>query len=193
MKLIVALGNPTKEYINTRHNAGRIVLQELINRSDMGLDWSHDTFLKSNLIKLNLSFIASLVKTESSLFKKIDNHFISGDTSLILSFPTTFMNESGKSVLSVMKFYKLKPSDLLVIHDDLDVRLGKYLLQFSKGPKVHNGIKSIEELIGKDFWRLRVGVDNRDMSKLSDKNTPGGDYVLQNFSEEEQNILKSII
>ncbi|MEI6462288.1 MAG: aminoacyl-tRNA hydrolase [bacterium] len=193
MKLIVALGNPTKEYTNTRHNAGRIVLQELINKSDMGLTWNHDTFLKSNIIKLNLAGIDSLVKTESVLFKKIDNHFLDGDTSLILSFPTLFMNESGKSVLSVMKFYKLKPSDLLVIHDDLDVRLGKCLLQFSKGPKVHNGIKSIEELIGKDFWRLRVGVDNRDMTKLSDKNTPGGDYVLQNFSEEELGILKSLI
>lgn len=193
MKLIVAIGNPTKEYTLTRHNAGRIVLQELINKANIGLSWKHDTFLKSNLIKLNLAEISSLVKVESSLFKKIDNHFINGDNSLLLSFPTTFMNESGVSVLAVMKFYKLKSSDLLIVHDDLDVRLGKYLLQFSKGPKVHNGIKSIEEKVGKDFWRLRIGVDNRDFTKTQDKSILGGDYVLQNFTNDEVEILRSIV
>lgn len=91
------------------------------------------------------------------------------------------MNESGKAVKSLMKFFKISPEDIIVIHDDLDLGLGNYKLQKGKGPKVHNGILSIENSLGtKDFWRLRLGIENRQNKKI-----PGERYVLERMPEEE--------
>jgi len=98
----------------------------------------------------------------------------------------TFMNDSGKFVK------KNKPkdlNDLYIAHDDLDIRLGQYKIQFGVGPKVHYGIQSIENELGtKDFWRIRIGVDNRDPNNR----TPGEEYVLQDFSSEELKILEEV-
>src|SRR3990172_6433738 len=73
-----------------------------------------------------------------------------------------FMNESGEFMNKLVEQYHLKPSDLWVIHDDLDIALGSYKIQKGKGPKLHNGVNSIERELGTDeFWRVRVGVENR--------------------------------
>jgi len=101
-----------------------------------------------------------------------------------------FMNESGKTVKKLFDQYKLNVSELWVIHDDLDIPLGSYKIQKGKGPKLHYGIKSIEEKLNtNDFWRVRVGVDNRN----PDDRTPGEKYVLQDFSQEEIELLKPVI
>jgi peptidyl-tRNA hydrolase, PTH1 family len=142
MKLIVGLGNPGGEYVDTRHNAGFFVVDEL---------------QKSKLPK---DFVV----------KKSD----------------TFMNESGDFVAEKIKNLKLKIENLYIVHDDLDIKLGEYKIQFGKGPKDHNGLKSIDEALGtSEYWHVRIGVDNRPF----DNKIPGETYVLQNFSDIEKQKL----
>ena len=145
MKLIIGLGNPGKEYENTRHNTGYMVVDELKNHKSA-----------------NLQICKS----------------------------TNFMNDSGSFVTEKLKAYSLKPEALYVIHDDLDIPLGKFKIQFGHGPKDHNGIIDIEDKLGtKDFWRVRVGIDNRPFD-----NKPMGEvYTLENFTKEERGILDNII
>ena len=93
-----------------------------------------------------------------------------------------FMNESGRLLKG------LPEGELYVAHDDLDLHLGEYKIQFNKGPKEHNGVRSIEETLGTtEFWRIRIGIDNRQ--------TPidGETYVLQKFSKEEEEVLNKTI
>lgn len=109
----------------------------------------------------------------------------------LLVKPQTFMNNSGTAVKKIMNFYKLNIDDLVVVHDDLDIRLAEYKIQKGVGPKVHNGLTSVEERLGtKDFWRVRVGVDNR---PVGEARTPGDEYVLADFTSEEKEIIEGVI
>lgn len=109
---------------------------------------------------------------------------------VVVKKSANFMNDSGTCVNELIHRYKVGLSDLYIIHDDLDIPLGSYKIQFAVGPKVHNGINSIEAELGtKDFWRVRVGVDNRD----ADDRIQGEDYVLQNFEKEERKTLDGVI
>ena len=101
----------------------------------------------------------------------------------------TFMNESGKFVRKWTDFYKVAPEDLYIVHDDLDMRIGQYKIQLGIGPKVHYGVNSVEEALSdKNFWRIRIGVDDRDVNSR----TPGEEYVLQDFTTEEKKVLEDI-
>lgn len=159
MKLIIGLGNPKDKHKNNRHNSGFLVVDELA-RLIFDEEWSSVKKFQSLIIKHEGLFM--LVK------------------------PQTFMNQSGKAVKKLIDQYKMESSDLWVIHDDLDIVLGDYKIQKGKGPKLHKGIESIEEKLGKtDFWRVRVGIENRSgENKIS-----GETYVLQNFTEEETRIV----
>ena len=100
-----------------------------------------------------------------------------------------FMNESGVFVKKLVDQYKVDPSDLYIAHDDLDISLGSYKIQFGVGPKIHNGVNSVEiELGTKDFWRVRIGVDptSRGASR-------GEEIVLEDFTPEEELILDKTI
>lgn len=109
---------------------------------------------------------------------------------VVLKNSDTFMNESGSFVKKLTNIYHLIPDNLYVVHDDLDIKLGEYKVQFGKGPKDHNGILDIEDKLGtKDFWRVRIGVDNRPL----DNKPMGEEYVLQNFTPEERVILDKVI
>jgi len=109
---------------------------------------------------------------------------------LIARKSDAFINNSGEFVKKILDRYRLKAADLWVIHDDLDIPLGSYKIQKSKGPRLHNGINSIEEVLGtEDFWRVRVGVDNRD----PEDRISGEEYVLQDFSAEEAKLLTPVI
>jgi len=100
------------------------------------------------------------------------------------------MNSSGKAVQKLVNYYKVKMSDLWVIHDDLDIILGQYKIQKDKGPKLHNGVESIEKFLGKtDFWRVRVGVDNRS----GNRKISGEDYVLQKSQDKERTDLEKVV
>ena len=155
MKLIVGLGNPEDKHRNNRHNSGFMVIDELANM---------------------------LLNEEWSSVKKFQSLIIKHERLFILAKPQTFMNQSGKTVKKLVDQYKIKSSDLWVIHDDLDIALGDYKIQKGKGPKLHKGIESIEEKLGKtDFSRVRIGVENRSAeNKIS-----GETYVLQDFTKEE--------
>lgn len=163
MKLIVGLGNPGEKFVNTRHNVGFDVVD---------------------------AFIRRLTQTPR-VEKKLDSEIFVGQKERIaLAKPQTFMNNSGTSVKKITIQYKIKTADLWVIHDDLDLRLGAYKIQKGVGPKLHYGVSSIEENLGSsDFWRVRVGVDNR---KNGEK-IQGEEYVLRKFSDEETLAVTEVI
>ena len=128
-------------------------------------------------------------KMASSEFR-FDSKFeadICKNGNIIFVKPTTFMNESGRAVRKVCDFYKLSVNDVVLIHDDLDIELGEYKIQMAVGPKVHNGVTSVEESLGsKNFLRVRLGVDGRGDNKFDGS---GADYVLSRFSKIEQEVF----
>lgn len=101
-----------------------------------------------------------------------------------------FMNESGKFVKKITNHYPLTTNPLLIIHDDLDIPFSKFHIQKGVGPKLHNGLKSIEEILKRnDFWRVRIGVDNRQ----PEKRIGGQSYVLHRFQDDEISRLQEEI
>lgn len=175
MKLIIGLGNPGKKYDNTRHNVGFMVLDKL----------------KTTIFNLKFEIYKQTQDPEFKNSKKLQAEIVKiGD--LILAKPTTFMNLSGVAVRNLISQYRniLISKNLYVVHDDLDIKLGDYKIEFAHGPLLHNGIASIEtELATKDFWRVRIGVDNRS----PENRIQGEEYVLQEFTEEEKDILNQTI
>jgi PTH1 family peptidyl-tRNA hydrolase len=169
MKLIIGLGNPGKQYENTRHNAG---------------------FMMVDKIKENYNF------PDFEFNKKFDANVSVGnanlrstDEKIILAKPQTFMNNSGNSVRAILDFYKLTPKDIIVIHDDIDLTLGKYKITDDSGSAGHNGVQDIIDKIDtKDFKRIRIGIANENLRSVIDP----ADFVLQKFSEEELEIIENI-
>jgi len=119
---------------------------------------------------------------------ELKNHNLPNGVTLKKS--DTFMNESGDFVKKMTDQYKLDLSDLFIVHDDLDIKLGEYKIQFGRGPKDHNGLGSVNDALGTDqYWHIRMGVDNRPL----DNRPLGTEYVLQNFSDEEKEVLDKVI
>lgn len=136
MKLIVALGNPTPKYAKTRHNVGFIALDFFIqNTSD-----SQIFNAQSRDFTMNAKFNAEILKCEKMIFAK----------------PQTFMNASGEAVKRIADFYKI--SEIAVIHDDLDLSLGAVRFKFGGGNAGHNGLKSVDSLMGDKYLRIRIGI-----------------------------------
>ena len=132
MKMVVGLGNPGKEYINTRHNVGYLVLDQYLREEK----WKE---------KFNGLFILKTIKGEKVLFVK----------------PLTYMNLSGDCVVKFVNYYDIDVNDILVIHDDLDLEVGTYKLKKESSDGGHNGIKSIiNRLSSKSFNRLKVGLSH---------------------------------
>jgi PTH1 family peptidyl-tRNA hydrolase len=103
----------------------------------------------------------------------------------------SFMNDSGIFIKKVINSCGLRPRDLYVAHDDLDLRLGTYKIQFGVGPKVHYGVRSVENELGtKDFWRIRIGVESRILNRGS--RIPGEKFVLEDFTSDELKILGQV-
>jgi PTH1 family peptidyl-tRNA hydrolase len=165
MKLIIGLGNPDKEYTTTRHNAGFLVIDKLLANCESKTKFDK----KSN---------AEVAKT--TLDKK----------RVLLAKPLTYMNNSGIAVRALMDFYKLKPEDIIVIHDDKDIPLGETRVQADRGPAGHNGIKSIIEHLGtQNFLRIRVGVAPGNQDKIKDT----ASFVLGKFTATEIKKLNKVI
>ena len=132
MKLVVGLGNPGREYENTRHNIGYMFLDYITNNHEFSV---------------NKKFNAMEYETN-----------INGKKVLFIK-PLTFMNLSGEAVIKYVNFYKIKNEDILVIQDDLDMETGKYKLLFNRGDGGHNGIKNIILNLGTpEFLRLKIGI-----------------------------------
>lgn len=102
----------------------------------------------------------------------------------------TFMNDSGAFVKKNVEKYNLDLNNLYIAHDDLDLKLGEYKIQFGKGPKIHNGLRSIDDKLGTNaYWHIRIGVDNRN----PENRIQGEEYVLDDFTSEEKEMLEKVI
>lgn len=162
MILIVGLGNPGKEYEKTRHNAGFMVLDEFAK--------THD-FPAFKLSKKHSSFISEGILDQ---------------VKVVLAKPQTFMNNSGKAVKSLLGKTK---SDLVVIHDDIDIPLGKVKVSRGSGSAGHKGVDSIIQALGtKDFTRIRIGI-----LPPTGKPKDVENFVLKNFKKEELPLFQSVI
>jgi PTH1 family peptidyl-tRNA hydrolase len=153
--LVVGLGNPGREYARNRHNAGWMVVDELARRHGGG--WRS-------------KFSGQLAEI------RLDGH------KLALLKPETYMNESGRSVGGAMRFYKLEPGEVLVVHDEGDFELGRLELKLGGGSGGHNGLRSIaQQLKTPDFLRLRIGVGRPERGDPR----PLADYVLSDFEPQD--------
>jgi len=156
MKLIIGLGNPGDKYRHNRHNIGFMVIDYLIHRNGAR--------------KISSSFKGDLYKFGNTLYLK----------------PSTYMNLSGESAVLVKNYYKIDNEDIIVIHDDIDLKPGA--LRFKRGGSHggHNGLKSLDAHIGNDYWRVRVGVGRPEKKEDVVK------YVLSDFSKEEMECMESL-
>jgi PTH1 family peptidyl-tRNA hydrolase len=161
MRLIVGLGNPGARYARNRHNVGFMAVEAIARR-------------------YGLPAFRSRFKGE------LAEGVIAGERRLLLR-PQTFMNASGESVLAAMSFYKIAPGDIAVIHDELDLRPGKLRVKRGGGSAGHNGLRSIDSMIGADYWRVRIGIGHPGIKELVHP------YVLQNFPPDEMRWVEKLV
>jgi len=159
IKLIVGLGNPGRQYEKTRHNAGFLFLDGLI--TELGCAWVNESKFQGLL-------------AEGSI----------GSGKVMFLKPETFMNRSGQSVAKVVRYYKLLPEEILVVHDELDFSVGVVKLKKDGGHAGHNGLRDIIAHLGsKEFYRLRIGIGRPAAGKQV------VDFVLSTPSKSELELL----
>ena len=157
MRMIVGLGNPGSEYRDTRHNAGFMVVDEYAR--DLGLGFNEEKRWHSK---------------------------VSRDGSRYLLKPQTFMNESGSAVGKVAAFYKIKPAQVLVLYDDIDLPLGRLRIRGGGSAGGHNGMRSVINHLGtQDFPRLRIGIGTGAKETIK--------HVLGKFRDEERSELEKSV
>lgn len=151
MKLIVGLGNPGEKYTKTRHNIGFCVIDNMAQKEGIGFDFDQ--------------------KSESEVGEIAEAK---------LAKPQTFMNNSGEAVSKIKNFYKIDDDDIIIIHDDVDLEIGKIRISLGGSSAGHKGVQSIIDHLGTDnFWRVRVGVGR-------DEKIPTEDWVLMNFEDNDK-------
>lgn len=174
MNIIVGLGNPGPEYLDSRHNIGFMVADHLAREiGGANLVWSMDT------------------KHNALVAKAAD---------VLLVKPQTFMNNSGTAVAGLVSYYKIKPENVWVIHDDIDLPLGKIRIRQKGGSAGHNGVESILKTLGSDaFIRFRLGVGRggkESTGENADKNLHHRSviqFVLSRFNRHEAGSLKHLV
>lgn len=164
IKLIVGLGNPGEKYADTRHNAGEWLIERLARRFNVSLN------------------------PESKFFGKTARTLVNGKEVRLL-VPITFMNLSGKAVGALASFYRIKPEEILVIHDELDLPPGTAKLKQGGGHGGHNGLKDIVAQLGNNnnFYRLRIGIGHPGHRDLV------AGYVLNKPSPADRNALEKVL
>ena len=159
IRLITGLGHPGEKYERTRHNAGYWWVDAIANAKRAA--WKRET-----------KFSGWTTRVEE------------GGREFFLLKPATYMNESGRSVSALMRFFKIEPAQLLVVHDELDLPPGAVKLKRGGGTGGHNGLEDIVDALGtKDFWRLRVGIGHPGHKDLV------ADYVLDRARRAEQDAI----
>jgi peptidyl-tRNA hydrolase, PTH1 family len=174
MKLITGLGNPGEKFEGTRHNVGFIFLDALrekflYQKEISTTDWKKEKAFSSEIC---------LLKEGNKVLAMLEK-------------PLTYMNRAGEAVAKIVKKHEVSDlsNNFILIHDDLDIPLGKFKIQSGKSPLGHNGVKNVEERLGiVDFKRVRIGVEAR-----KNKNIPGEDYVLKKFLDSEREIIDEVI
>ena len=164
IKLIVGLGNPGEKYADTRHNAGEWLIERLARRFNVSLN------------------------PENKFFGKTARTLVNGKEVRLL-VPTTFMNLSGKAVGALASFYRIKPEEILVIHDELDLPAGVAKLKQGGGHGGHNGLKDIVAQLGNNnnFYRLRIGIGHPGHRDLV------ASYVLNKPSPADRDALEKVL
>lgn len=161
MKLIVGLGNPGREYDHTRHNVGFFVLDAYLKEKGI-------TLTKN---KMNGLYQEAVIDSSKVIFLK----------------PQSYINLSGEVISAFVSYYKIPLSDLLIIHDDMDLTLGHFKLKQKGSSGGHNGLKNIElHLATREYNRLKVGISKN-------KNLDMKDYVLGKLSSDEQDLLNQVL
>ena len=172
IKLIVGLGNPGDKYVDTRHNSGEWLIARLARRFNVTLN------------------------AENKFFGNVGKTLINGKEIRFL-VPTTFMNLSGKAVGALANFYRIKPEEILVLHDELDLPPGSVKLKLGGGHGGHNGLKDIVAALGNNnnFYRLRIGIGHpghRDLvaGYVLNKPSPSEREALENALDEAANCVE---
>ena len=160
MQVIVGLGNPGKKYDRNRHNVGFKAIDLIAKKNNFG-PWRR---------KFQSKISEGLIKSNKILLVK----------------PETFMNNSGFAIKELFLFFKLNSDDLVVIHDDLDLKVGKIKAKVGGGHAGHNGLRSIDQQIDKEYLRLRIGID-RPVNKNQVAN-----YVLSDFSANDKETIDNL-
>lgn len=159
MFLFIGLGNPGEKYEKTRHNIGRETLMAWQKKSDLA-DFE---------------------------FNKKYNALVLKEKKAVLLLPETFMNNSGKAVGPAVKFFKTKPENTIVVHDDADIELGRMKLSFNRSAAGHKGVESVKRSLKTEkFWRLRIGIQKK-------KRIDAMKLVLMKFAPAEETALKKVI
>jgi PTH1 family peptidyl-tRNA hydrolase len=161
MLLLVGLGNPGPEHANQRHNIGFMAVDEIVRRHGFS-PWR-------------------------SKFQGLAAEGTVNGVKVLALKPETYMNRSGQSVGAAAQFYKIEPADIVVIHDELDLRPGKLRVKSGGGSAGHNGLRSIDAHLGPDFVRVRVGIGHP-----GEKHLVHG-YVLHDFGKEERSRMAALI
>ena len=163
IRLVAGLGNPGREYARTRHNAGFWFVDELARK--VGASFAMES-----------KFAGEVAKADDVRFVK----------------PTTFMNLSGRSVATLARFYSIAADEILVVHDELDLKPGEAKMKLGGGVAGHNGLKDIRAQLGTpDFWRLRLGIGHPRDSELTEQQVV--DYVLKPPRAEELTAIEAAI
>ena len=163
MKLVVGLGNPGRAYRWTRHNMGFWLIEQFAK--ELGIDLSRRGF------------------------RSLYGRGKIGNEEVILAKPLTYMNLSGEAVRRLLHFFKVPPENLVVLHDDLDLPLGKIRIRLRGGHGGHQGVKSIVEALGNDgFFRLKVGI-----GRPPDRHQDPADYVLEPLKGGEKEEFKAAV
>ncbi|MBO7559873.1 MAG: aminoacyl-tRNA hydrolase [Alphaproteobacteria bacterium] len=160
--LIVGLGNPGPEYETTRHNVGFMAVQYFVG-SDA--TWKNELFAKT--VKVDVDGVR-----------------------IIFAMPQTFMNNSGRAVRAIVDYYKIPIENVTVIHDDMDLKLGESRTKVGGSSAGHNGIKSIDSAIGREYRRIRIGIGHpRDLGLPID----AADWVLGKFTRAQLDEIYKVI
>lgn len=174
MKIIIGLGNPDPEYAETRHNVGFGVVDIVAQASD-------------SQFKFEKKFNAEVARS------KFNNK------PAVLVKARTYVNKTGEAVKKIKNSLKIKPVDIVVIHDDLDIGFGDFKISFGKNSGGHKGIQNIiDNLKTNKFWRVRIGTANRKVTTargqgLKEKKELIKDFVLAEFTPAEKDELKKVI
>ncbi|MBF0336161.1 MAG: aminoacyl-tRNA hydrolase [Alphaproteobacteria bacterium] len=161
MRLVVGLGNPGAGYAGNRHNIGFMAVDTLVRRHGFG-PW------------------------RAKFQGRLADGVIAGRKVLALE-PETWMNLSGQSVAAAMRFHKIAPEDVIVLHDELDLPPGRVRVKKGGGAGGHNGLKSIDAHIGRDYWRVRLGIGHP-----GNKDLVSG-YVLHDFAKADESWLGPLL
>ena len=161
MRLLVGLGNPGPRYAGNRHNIGFMAVDAIVRRH-------------------------SFSSIRERFHGLTAEGTIDGEKVLALA-PQTFMNDSGRAVQAAVQFFKLQPTDVIVLYDEIDLPLAKVRAKRGGGAGGHNGIRSIDAHIGADYWRVRMGVDHPGQKEMVKA------YVLMDFFKEEHATVQAML